>query len=446
MAIKILMPALSPTMKEGTISKWLKKEGDSIEPGDVIAEIETDKAIMEMEATDQGVLSKIVISEGTSGVKVNTVIAFLREEGEEELASEDQTEEVSIQETHKINTSEETDIKNNTELAEQLKEGQDRIIASPLAKRIAKNYNIGLTNIKGTGPGGRIIKRDVLAYASTQSYTEHEQTTASAIKATSDYALIQKHAHDSRALGISDTEPNDCSTNQHIASLASDTKTINITNMRRVIAERLSESKRTIPHFYLSVDCNVEALLKLRKDMNAIEGVKISVNDFIIKAVSLSIKEVPEVNSIWSNEGIIQYSSIDISVAVALSDGLITPILFNTENKSIKILSQEMKDLASRARAGKLKPEEFTGGCFTISNLGMYGISDFIAIINPPQSSILAVGAILEKPIVQNKEVVIGNILSATLSCDHRVIDGAVGAKFINAFKKYMESPLLMLI
>jgi pyruvate dehydrogenase E2 component (dihydrolipoamide acetyltransferase) len=403
--IEILMPALSPTMTEGNLAKWLKQEGDLVKPGDVIAEIETDKATMEVEAVDEGIIGKIMVPAATRGVAVNSLIALLLEEGE--------SSDVLASYTPKINKVEQIEKKQETMIADKpaassaLKpeiKDSGRVKASPLAKRIAQIEKIDLNRIAGTGPHGRIIKQDVI-----ESLSNKKQN------------ILQRNPR------------------EYIA--------IENSNIRRVIAKRLVESKQNIPHFYLSIECNVDKLLNMREDLNLdATEYKISVNDLIIKAVALALRDVPEANSSWTEDAILQYNNVDVAVAVAIEGGLITPIIKNADQKSIIEISNEMKILAKRARENALKPEEFQGGGFSISNLGMYGIKKFQAIINPPQSCILAVGTSSKRPIVCDDKIVIANMLDLSLSCDHRVVDGAVGAKFLGALKSYIERPLKMML
>ncbi|AZU37411.1 pyruvate dehydrogenase complex dihydrolipoamide acetyltransferase [Wolbachia endosymbiont of Bemisia tabaci] len=415
MPIEILMPALSPTMSKtgGKIVKWCKKEQDKVEIGDVIAEIETDKAIMEFESVDEGVLAKILVSEGTSGVPVNQLIALMLEEGEDksalDLASTINTK-VEKEVEADFSVSSNPSISSSSSMSSQCvtlgsrkEEGAEgRTKISPLAKKIAQNENVDIKQLKGTGPYGRIIKDDVLEFLDqTKSYERFEENT-----------------------------------------------TVEVSNMRQVIAQRLVESKQNIPHFYLTVDCHVDKLISLKNEVNsANENNKVTIiNDLIIKAVAFSMKKFPDINSSWTDNKIVRYSNIDISIAVALEDGLITPIVKNADEKSILSISKEVKDLVSRARSGKLKPEEFQGGGFTISNLGMFGIKTFSAIINPPQSCIMAVGESKKQPVVIGEKIEIAEIMTVTLSVDHRAVDGALGAKFLNAFKYYIENPTVMLL
>ncbi|MDA0902103.1 MAG: pyruvate dehydrogenase complex dihydrolipoamide acetyltransferase [Proteobacteria bacterium] len=426
MPIEVLMPALSPTMKEGNLAKWLKKEGDSIEAGDVIAEIETDKATMEVEAVDEGVLGKVIINEGTENVAVNSVIALILEEGEDKSAldsykvkeadvakADDKKEEVKegVVESKTQSITQSQNIAPQTQSA-----ASGRVYASPLAKRIAGENNLNIASISGTGPRGRVIKDDVLEF-------------------------MKSSGPSFGASGVVNRNP------QEFTAIKNN-------NVRKVIARRLLESKQTIPHFYLSCDIKLDKLLEMRASLNeaaATDGngkpiYKISVNDLVIKAVALALKAVPAANSSWSDEAVLIYNNVDISVAVAVDDGLITPIVRNADQKSVIAISSEMKQLIKKAKDGKLQPEEFQGGGFSISNLGMYGIDSFQAIVNPPQSCILAVGAGIKKPIVENCHVKTATVMNVTLSSDHRCVDGAVGAQFIQAFKKVIENPITMLI
>lgn len=421
MPIKILMPALSPTMTEGNLAKWLKKEGDEVKAGDVIAEIETDKATMEVEAVDEGKIGKILVSEGSQNVKVNDVIALLLEEGETESA-------LSGMDTKTVTTPTPISLKangasapqqvltpaRNSSDAQQSRGG--RIIASPLAKRLAQQSNIDLASLKGSGPHGRIVVADLKNAKSSSAKMSVQTVTISGAFGEPEYEL-QPH-----------------------------------TTMRKTIARRLTESKQTVPHFYLTLDCELDALLKLRTDLNmrapesGPDSYKLSVNDFIIRASALALKQVPTANASWSEEGVKLYKTSDISVAVAIANGLITPIIRQAETKRLPEISREMKELAEKAKAGKLKPEEYTGGSFSLSNLGMFGIKNFSAIINPPQGCILSVGAGEQRPIVKDGVIKIATVMSVTLSVDHRVVDGAIGANFLSVFKKLIEDPLGLVI
>lgn len=423
MSINILMPALSPTMTEGTLAKWLKKEGDAIKSGDVIAEIETDKATMEVEAADEGKLGKILIQAGTSGIAVNTPIAVLLEDGEEASA---------------ISASPAPANANPAPAASPVKQGAaptaltpapkaadgGRIFASPLARRIAEQKGVDLKSIQGSGPHGRIVKSDVenaKPGAVSASAPQARQASAPAASGPNAKQLADM-------LGMEYTEiPNN--------------------NIKKVTARRLLEAKQTIPHFYLTVDCVLDNLLKARAEINAVAdgAYKLSVNDFIIKANAMALKAYPAANTSWTDEALLQYKHADISVAVATPNGLITPIIKRAETKTLREISDEMKDLAKRAKDGKLKPEEFQGGTFSISNLGMFGVKDFQAIVNPPQSCIMAVGAGEERAVVENGQIVIRTVMSVTLSTDHRSVDGAVGAEYLQHFKRFIENPVLML-
>lgn len=405
MAIEVLMPALSPTMKEGNLARWIKKEGDVLSSGDIIAEIETDKATMEIEATDSGTLGKILIAEGTNDVKVNTLIAIILEKGESADAINSIISKPSspiINESTTKSTQEVQKITSNT--TSVLENNNARVFASPLAKRIAEEKNINLSNIAGSGPNSRVIKKDVEAY-NPQITTE-----------TKEKSYVIPHS-----------------------------------NMRRVIARRLLESKQTVPHFYVSIEASVSKLNEARKDMNTyLEkfGEKISVNDIIIKACGNALRQHPNVNASWSEEGMIFYNSIDISVAVGIQDGLITPIIKNADTKSLRAISKEAKDLIKRAKENKLSLEEFQGGGFSISNLGMYNISQFGAIINPPQSAIIAIGGVKMLPKLCKKTNTIfeDEIINLTLSCDHRVIDGVLAAEFLNTVKLFIENPSILVL
>ncbi len=411
MPIKILMPALSPTMTEGDLTKWLKRQGDKVSAGEVIAEIETDKATMEVEAVDEGILAKILVPEGTEGVIVNSLIAVLIEEDEKDADIDAfilKNQPLSVSDiTSKTTIITETAVSPNlSNHKENIPEVKTRIFASPLAKRIASIEGISLSDIVGSGPRSRIVKSDVLAF--------EKNSKSSPRRNNEEYILV----------------PNN--------------------NMRKVIAKRLMESKLTVPHFYLSIECVMDDVLKLREQININfaddKSKKLSVNDFIILATAKALKDVPQANASWTDSAIMMYNNIDISIAVAIDGGLITPIIKNADQKNIHKISSEMKDLAKRAKENALSPNEFQGGGFSISNLGMYGIKNFSAIINPPQGCIMAVGASSKRPVVINDKLEIRTIMDVTISCDHRVVDGAVGALFLNAFKKYIEAPILMFI
>jgi pyruvate dehydrogenase E2 component (dihydrolipoamide acetyltransferase) len=434
MPIEILMPALSPTMTEGNLAKWLKKEGEEVHSGDVLAEIETDKATMEFEAVDDGRLGKILVPEGAQGIRVNQPIAVLLAEGEDATALE------------KIG---ETAAKPAAPSAEEVRtepapaaaiprtqpataKGNGRIFASPLARRMAQQAALDLGTITGSGPQGRIVKVDI----ETALRTMRRAPAAAPERPTPPLPPVPPTA----APVLS---------KDRVAALAGNPPYTErpLTAMRRVIARRLTEAKQTVPHFYLTVDCEIEELLKFRAELNAkSDAYRISVNDFVIRAAALALRQVPAANASWSEEAILQWDTVDIAVAVALEDGLITPIVKNADRKGLLTIANETKDLAERARAGKLKLEEFQGGTFSISNLGMFGVRDFAAVINPPHGGILAVGAGEKRPVVKNAALAIATVMSCTLACDHRVVDGAVGAQFLAAFKKLVEDPLTMLL
>ena len=418
MPIEILMPALSPTMTEGKLAKWLKKPGDIIKSGDVIAEIETDKATMEMEAVDEGTLGHILVPEGTEKVSVNEPIAFLLLEGESNgAAPKPAAPPTKVAPAPEVNpqpvaAAAQVAPKPTATAAKPQAASGSRVFASPLARRIAADAGIDLAAIPGSGPHGRIVKADVEQAASTGVRKAAPKAAAAANDFSQPYTAV----------------PN--------------------SGMRKVIAKRLVEAKTTIPHFYLTVDCIIDDLMKLRKDINdrAGDAYKLSVNDFAIKASALALRKVPQVNASWTEGAIHLYERVDISVAVATPEGLITPIVRDADKKSMGAISNEVKDLASRAKAKKLKLEEFQGGGFSISNLGMFGIKEFSAIVNLPQVAILAVGKADQRPVVKNGQLAVAYVTTCTLSCDHRVVDGAVGAEFMQAFQALIEDPLRLLI
>jgi pyruvate dehydrogenase E2 component (dihydrolipoamide acetyltransferase) len=432
MPTEILMPALSPTMEEGTLAKWLVKEGDTVASGDVMCEIETDKATMEFEAVDEGVIGKILIAEGTEGVKVNSPIAVLLEDGE----SADDIGDVSAAPAR----SEEAAAKPADEApkaaaqpapaAPSAADGS-RIFASPLARRIAADRGLDLAQVKGSGPHGRIVKADVEGLSKTDAPAAASATSAP--KAAAPAAVPAGPATDTilkMYQGRDYTE-------------------IKLDGMRKTIAARLTEAKQTVPHFYLRRDIHLDALMAFRSQLNKQlepRGVKLSVNDFIIKACALALQQVPAANAVWAGDRVLQLKPSDVAVAVAIEGGLFTPVLQDAEMKSLSALSAEMKDLATRARDRKLAPHEYQGGSFAISNLGMFGIDNFDAVINPPHGAILAVGAGVKKPVVgKDGEMAVAMVMSVTLSVDHRVIDGALGAELLNAIKDNLEAPMTML-
>jgi pyruvate dehydrogenase E2 component (dihydrolipoamide acetyltransferase) len=418
MAIQILMPALSPTMEEGTLSKWLVKEGDTVESGDVMAEIETDKATMEYEAVDDGIIAKILIAEGTSAVAVNTPIAVLVEEGEAYTEGETTSapEQAPIVEVERVPLPSVTTIEKTDKGA--------RLFATPLARRAALENGVNLGEVSGSGPRGRIIRADIEANATIRPLA----------KATSTAPIM----------GIS-------ASSDSVKAIYSDREyaEVSLNGMRKIIASRLTEAKQTIPHFYLRRSVQLDSLLAIRSEMNkglADSGMKVSVNDFIIKASARALQDVPTANVVWAEDRILQMVASDVAVAVSVEGGLFTPVIRDSETKSLTSLSTEMKDLAGRARDKKLAPHDYQGGSFAISNLGMMGIENFDAVINPPQGSILAVGAGMKKPIVDHTgQVIVATMMSMTLSVDHRAIDGALGAEFLARISFYLENPLAML-
>ena len=440
MPTEILMPALSPTMEEGTLAKWLVKEGDSVASGDLLAEIETDKATMEFEAVDEGVIGKILVPEGSEGVKVNTPIAVLLEEGEsaDDIAaaaagaSEPPSEAASAPASGAGAPSPAPG--SAAKAAPPAPAGADggRIFASPLARRLAAEKGLDLAAIKGSGPRGRIVKADILA--------------ADQGAARADGAAAAKAAAPAPATAPAAGPSTDAILKTYEGREFEEVK---LDGMRRTIAARLTEAKQSIPHFYLRRDIRLDALMAFRAELNAkleSRGVKLSVNDFIIKACALALQQVPDANAVWAGDRILRLKPSDVAVAVAIEGGLFTPVLKDAEKKSLSALSAEMKDLAGRARDRKLAPHEYQGGSFAISNLGMFGIDNFDAVINPPHGAILAVGAGVRKPVVgADGEITTATVMSVTLSVDHRVIDGALGAELLQAITENLENPMVML-
>jgi pyruvate dehydrogenase E2 component (dihydrolipoamide acetyltransferase) len=460
MSVNILMPALSPTMEKGNLAKWLKKEGDAVKTGDVIAEIETDKATMEYEAVDDGTLAKIVVPEGTHDVPVHQLIAVLAEEGEDvkaaagaavkaapaaapsaappapkpapsaALAKEAKAPPTVPSATGAQGTRDESRIDGH---------GANRVFSSPLARRLAKEAGLAIGQVRASGPHGRVIARDVMAAKEGRGLRAPASAGPAAAQAAGAAPMIGAAMTDQqiRALyedGSYDIIPHD--------------------GMRRTIAQRLTASAQTVPHFYLTVDCDIGKLLAAREEINAAapkaEGgkaaYKLSVNDFVIKALALALQHVPDANVSWTEGGMLKHKHSDIGVAVAMPNGLITPIIRKAETKSLSAISNEMRDFAVRARDRKLKPHEYQGGTTAVSNLGMYGIKDFTAVINPPHATILAVGAGEERAVVRGGKIEAAQIMSVTLSCDHRAVDGALGAVLIAAFKSLIENPVMMLV
>jgi pyruvate dehydrogenase E2 component (dihydrolipoamide acetyltransferase) len=425
MATNILMPALSPTMTEGNLARWLKQEGDRIKAGDVIAEIETDKATMEVEAVDEGILGRILVPAGTQGVKVNDVIAVLVEAGEAVPAAGAAPKAAAAPAATPAPVAAPVAVAPAPVAAPA---SGDRVFASPLARRMAAQAGVDISKIAGSGPNGRIVKADVDA---ALSRGPAPATAAAPAAAPAPIAAPRP------AAPVAITAPHTAVPNS---------------SMRKVIARRLAESKATIPHFYVSTDVEIDALLKIRADLNARSpkdgpgAYKLSVNDLVIKATAVTLRRFPNVNAMWTEDAILQLHDVDISVAVSITDGLITPIVKNADIKGLAAISNEMKDLAARAKSGKLKPEEFQGGGFSISNMGMYGVRDFAAIINPPQAGILAVSAGEQRPVVKNGALAIATVMTLTLSVDHRVIDGALAAEFLQALKRNIEDPLSLML
>ena len=437
MATEILMPALSPTMEEGTLAKWLVKEGDTVSSGDIIAEIETDKATMEFEAVDEGTIGKLLIAEGSEGVKVNALIAVLLEDGEEasdavpSSASADDAGDKAAATAVSAEPATPTAERSATPApAAPAASDGTRIFASPLARRIAADQGLELSALQGSGPHGRIVKADVLAAGDAP--TKPAPTAGPAVSAATP-APAPSVSADAITKIYADREFTE----------------IPLDGMRKTIAARLTEAKQTIPHFYLRRDIKIDNLLSFRGQLNKqleARGVKLSVNDFIIKACALALQTVPAANAVWAGDRVLQLTPSDVAVAVAIEGGLFTPVLKDAEQKSLSSLSAEMKDLATRARSKKLAPHEYQGGSFAISNLGMFGIDNFDAVINPPHGAILAVGAGVKKPVIdEDGQVSVATVMSVTLSVDHRVIDGALGAELLQAIVDNLENPMGML-
>ncbi|RFC64898.1 MULTISPECIES: pyruvate dehydrogenase complex dihydrolipoamide acetyltransferase [Mesorhizobium] len=449
MPINITMPALSPTMEEGNLAKWLVKEGDKVAPGDVIAEIETDKATMEVEAVDEGTVAKLVVPAGTEGVKVNALIAILAGEGEDVAAAASGGGAAPKAEAPKAEAAKPEakaepapaaspkPAAASAPKAESGGQGDGRTFASPLARRVAKEAGVDVAGIKGSGPHGRVVRADVEAAisgggAKAAPAAQAAPAAAPAPKGASDEQTLKLFAEGSYEL-----VPHD--------------------NMRKTIARRLVEAKTTVPHFYLTVDVELDALLALRTQLNAAAPLKktdkgeapaykLSVNDMVIKGLALALQAVPDANVSWTDSAMVRHKHSDVGVAVSIPGGLITPIIRQAETKSLSAISNEMKDLAGRAKSRKLKPEEYQGGTTAVSNLGMFGVKDFAAVINPPHATILAVGAGEQRAVVKNGEIKVANVMSVTLSTDHRAVDGALGAELLQAFKRLIENPMSMLV
>ncbi len=486
MPINVTMPALSPTMEEGNLAKWLVKEGDSISSGDIIAEIETDKATMEVEAVDEGTVARILVPAGTEGVKVNAVIAILAADGESAAdaakgggdddaaqSGDDKAKDgggamIADPEADAATTGSEADAKDPSQRSDSRPDGGagrdaapaeapasaggaptdasgDRVFSSPLARRLAKEAGLDLTAVTGSGPHGRVVKADIeKARASGTDKAKVDAPSASAAPSAASSAAP------SAPRGQSDEQIRKLFAEGSYESVPHD-------GMRKTIAKRLVEAKSTIPHFYLTLDCELDALLALRKQLNDAAPVvkgesgdrpayKLSVNDMVIKAMALALKAVPDANASWTEAAMLKHSHADVGVAVSIDGGLITPIIRRAEEKTLSAISNEMKDMAKRARTRKLKPEEYQGGTTAVSNLGMFGIKDFAAVINPPHATILAVGAGEQRAVVKNGAVVVATVMSVTLSTDHRAVDGALGAELLGAFKQLIENPMSMLV
>jgi len=452
MPTNILMPALSPTMEKGNLAKWLKKEGDQVKSGDVIAEIETDKATMEVEAVDEGTLAKIVVPEGTEDVAVNSVIAVLAAEGEDVKAAASAAGKStqappaaaaapqSPARTAPSQTSPPAAVASAANPkavaaradAAPKTNGHARIFSSPLARRLARDAGIDIAIVQGTGPHGRVIARDIEGAKAGKGLKAPAAKPSGAPAAAP--SLSDQQVRAMFAEGSFEAVPHD--------------------NMRKIIAQRLSQSKQTIPHFYLTIDCDIGKLVVAREEINAAapkdkDGkpvYKLSVNDFVIKAMALALQRVPDANVTWTETAMLKHKASDVGVAVAIAGGLITPVIRNAQLKPVSVISAEMKDFAARARNRRLKPEEYQGGTTAVSNLGMYGIKDFTGVINPPHATILAVGAGEERAVVRSGKIEAATIMSVTLSCDHRAVDGALGAELLGAFRKLIENPVLMVV
>jgi pyruvate dehydrogenase E2 component (dihydrolipoamide acetyltransferase) len=442
------MPALSPTMEKGNLAKWLKKEGDKVKSGDVIAEIETDKATMELEAVDEGTLAKILVAEGSQDIAVNSVIAVLVGEGEDlksaavsagQTAPPQQPAKAAAQARQPIapphaESPAPKPVQPARSTAGSNEHGANRVFASPLARRMAKEAGIDLARVRGSGPGGRVVAHDIEDAKSGKGLKAPGAAASAAPAPAIAPSMSDQHIHTLYEDGSYEIVPHD--------------------GMRRTIAQRLTMSTQTIPHFYLTMDCNIDKLLAAREEINAVApkgadgkpAYKLSVNDFVIKALALALQHVPDANVSWTETGMLKHVHSDVGVAVAMPGGLITPIIRKSEIKSLSAISNEMKDFATRARARKLKPHEYQGGTTAVSNLGMYGIKHFNAVINPPHATILAVGASEERAIVKNGTIESAHIMSVTMSCDHRAVDGALGAELIGAFKAFIENPVMMVV
>ena len=459
MSVNVLMPALSPTMEKGNLAKWLKKEGDAIKSGDVIAEIETDKATMEVEAVDEGILARIVVPEGTADVAVNALIAVIASEGEDPkavaaggtpaaAAPAPASAETSIAALSTVAPPVSAPATATQAAAPQpAPVSGDRVFASPLARRIARDAGIDIAAVNGSGPHGRIVERDVRAAIEGGTTKAPLNVAPAAAPAAAPAPVAKSASAPAPVAAASDDQIKRLYEPGSYDEVPHDT-------MRKVIARRLLEAKQTIPHFYLTVDCELDALLQLREQINAAApkdkdgkpAFKVSVNDFVIKALGLALVRVPEANVTWTEGSMLKHRHADVGVAVSIPGGLITPVVRKADTKTLSTISSEMKDYAARAKIRKLKPEEYQGGASAVSNLGMFGIKDFAAVINPPHSSILAVGAGEQRVVVKNGAPAVATLMSVTLSTDHRAVDGALGAELIGAFRRLIENPMGMLV
>ena len=479
MPINITMPALSPTMEEGNLAKWLVKEGDTINSGDIIAEIETDKATMEVEAVDEGVVAKIMVAAGTEGVKVNTVIAVLAVDGEDVGAVGGQVlapisplqGEMSAKLTEGAKTPSTVPVSPSVpeggDISPQRGESEGRTFASPLARRIAKDAGVDISAITGSGPHGRVVKADVDKAVAGGVKPSSFETRATPAPQDEGVGIGATPTPQGEGVGIgavagyldagakiAPTAPKGMSSDMVLKLFAEGSyELVKHDGMRKTIAKRLQESKQTIPHFYASVDCELDALMKLRGELNAAApekngkpAYKISVNDLVIKALALALRDVPDANVSWTDEAMVKHKHADIGVAVSIPGGLITPIIRSAELKTLSAISNEMKDMGARAKEKKLKPEEYQGGTTAVSNMGMMGVKNFAAVVNPPHATILAIGAGEQRPIVKNGALAVATVMTVTLSTDHRAVDGALGAELLGAFKAYIENPMGMLV
>jgi pyruvate dehydrogenase E2 component (dihydrolipoamide acetyltransferase) len=457
MPISITMPALSPTMEEGNLSKWRVKEGDRVRAGDIIAEIETDKATMEVEAVDEGIVGKLLVPEGAEGVKVNAVIAMLLEDGES-AGDLKASAEAPRKAEPKAEAPKQAETKPSPE-------GDHDVLANPSARRLAEEEGIDLSGVKGSGPDGRITKGDVMAAAGGGAKPAAKGAGASrrifasplarklAAEKGYDLAEISGSGPDGRVIkaDVAAFTPSARPVAApSVAPVIGDApfEEVRLSTMRKTIAKRMTEAKQTVPHFYLTIEVEIDKLLEIRKDLNDVagDGPKLSVNDFVIRAAALALKQFPDANVQFAGDKLRRFSRADVAVAVAIDGGLITPTVKGAEGKTVAAISAEMKELAARAKDGKLLPDEYQGGTISISNLGMFGVREFLAVINPPQASILAIGAGEKRPVVKNDQLTIATLMSVTMACDHRAMDGAIGAQYLQVFKALLEHPVRLLV